>query len=320
MVNPRAGKVDRTDKESHQLLFQFSVVQSIFGRYVLFNELNGFASTDVKRCNIIPLEYAAVFRRTALSLPWQSGEVAHRLVWADNADAISRLYAGTPALKGDFTRTGKRTRKGALDDGMNSLQRYYLNNFIDADRQEGMDLMTGYASFTILQEGEEPADDAASRYARLAHSDVSLAQAARAMMISPEDVGDEISEDSFVHIKRRRRNRLVGGPRLDLRWLPGDLQCHVRAASSRSSLSLQALDRRTASEIPWWVVPDTSDDEELVNNNASPLHPSMSAGHWIGGAIAATQAPLTTALTVVLVLGWSSLTQTDDGNDDLSRK
>ena len=45
-------------------------------------------------------------------------------------DAISRLYAGTPALKRDFTRTGKRTKLGALDDGMNSLQRYYLNNFL----------------------------------------------------------------------------------------------------------------------------------------------------------------------------------------------
>jgi len=27
-----------------------------------------------------------------------------------------------------------------MNDGANSLQRYYLNNFIDADRQEGMDL------------------------------------------------------------------------------------------------------------------------------------------------------------------------------------
>ena len=66
---------------------------------------------------------------------------------ADNADHISRLYAGTPALKGDFTRTGKRTRRGALDDGVNSLQRYYVNNFIDADRQEGMDLLVGDAEF-----------------------------------------------------------------------------------------------------------------------------------------------------------------------------
>ncbi|KAG8757638.1 hypothetical protein FRC12_010241 [Ceratobasidium sp. 428] len=29
-------------------------------------------------------------------------------VWANNGDAISRAYAGTSALKGDFTRTGRR--------------------------------------------------------------------------------------------------------------------------------------------------------------------------------------------------------------------
>lgn len=44
-------------------------------------------------------------------------------VWADNADVISIEYSGTPALKTDFTRTGKRTRMGALRDGINSLTR-----------------------------------------------------------------------------------------------------------------------------------------------------------------------------------------------------
>ena len=27
-------------------------------------------------------------------------------IWANNGDALSRQYAGTAALKGDFTRTG----------------------------------------------------------------------------------------------------------------------------------------------------------------------------------------------------------------------
>lgn len=33
-------------------------------------------------------------------------------MWADHADAISIMYSGTPALKTDFTRTGKRTLQG----------------------------------------------------------------------------------------------------------------------------------------------------------------------------------------------------------------
>jgi hypothetical protein len=38
-------------------------------------------------------------------------------IWADNADACSTQYAGTGALKTDYTRTGKRTKWGLLMDG-----------------------------------------------------------------------------------------------------------------------------------------------------------------------------------------------------------
>lgn len=46
-------------------------------------------------------------------------------------NATSILYAGTPALKGDFTRTGQRTKLGLLQDGTNSAIRYVVNNFQD---------------------------------------------------------------------------------------------------------------------------------------------------------------------------------------------
>jgi len=58
-----------------------------------------------------------------------------RTVWADNADYMSIQYSGTGALKTDFTRTGKRTQAGVLRDGINSLTRYYKNNFTDGFRQ-----------------------------------------------------------------------------------------------------------------------------------------------------------------------------------------
>lgn len=48
---------------------------------------------------------------------------------------ISIQYSGTGALKTDFTRTGKRTKLGAMKDGLNSLTRYYKNNFADGYRQ-----------------------------------------------------------------------------------------------------------------------------------------------------------------------------------------
>jgi hypothetical protein len=64
-------------------------------------------------------------------------------VWANHADTISFQYSGTGALKTDFTRTGKRTVQGALNDGVNSLTRYYLNNFTDGFRQDAFDLFVG---------------------------------------------------------------------------------------------------------------------------------------------------------------------------------
>ncbi len=131
-----------------------NVVQSMFGRYMLYRQLHqriGLSTSSNSRSHrrTLPLECVVGYKKRPLTLPWTEGEAAHRLLWADNADAISRLYAGTPALKGDFTRTGKRTRRGAFDDGLNSLQRYYLNNFIDADRQEGMDLLVGSVEFDV---------------------------------------------------------------------------------------------------------------------------------------------------------------------------
>lgn len=57
------------------------------------------------------------------------------VVWTDHADQISVAYSGTGALKTDFTRTGKRSRDGVLQDGKNSIMRYLKNNFFDGTRQ-----------------------------------------------------------------------------------------------------------------------------------------------------------------------------------------
>jgi len=64
-------------------------------------------------------------------------------VWADNANAMSIQYSGTNALKTDFTRTGKRTKMGAMTDLQNSIVRYVKNNFMDGTRQDGFDFFLG---------------------------------------------------------------------------------------------------------------------------------------------------------------------------------
>ncbi|XP_069469454.1 phosphatidylinositol-3-phosphatase SAC1 isoform X2 [Ambystoma mexicanum] len=70
-------------------------------------------------------------------------EKIYKNAWADNANACAKQYAGTGALKTDFTRTGKRTQWGLLMDGWNSAVRYYKNNFSDGFRQDSIDLFLG---------------------------------------------------------------------------------------------------------------------------------------------------------------------------------
>ncbi|KAH8326677.1 hypothetical protein KR067_011777 [Drosophila pandora] len=68
---------------------------------------------------------------------------AFRVLWANNGDVISRQYAGTNALKGDYTRTGERNISGMMKDGMNSANRFFIQNFADSFRQCVIDLMQG---------------------------------------------------------------------------------------------------------------------------------------------------------------------------------
>ncbi|VDO29001.1 unnamed protein product [Haemonchus placei] len=70
-------------------------------------------------------------------------ETSFKHLWADNGDECSRQYAGTGALKADFTRLGKRTYTGAINDGINAITRYFRNNFADGYRQDAMDVFLG---------------------------------------------------------------------------------------------------------------------------------------------------------------------------------
>ncbi|KAM6500271.1 SacI homology domain containing protein [Amanita muscaria] len=111
-----------------------NVVQSAFARYMLNKQLSALAFT-------LP----ATDKRTDMDIVFNN-------VWANNGDAISRAYAGTSALKGDFTRTGKRDLGGMLNDGMNSLARMYSSTFSDWFCQAVIDFMLGNRTITVFAE------------------------------------------------------------------------------------------------------------------------------------------------------------------------
>ncbi|SPQ18154.1 b2308100-bce0-45c7-bb3e-237ae9db2810 [Thermothielavioides terrestris] len=67
----------------------------------------------------------------------------HANLWADNGDSLSKIYAGTGALKSSFTRTGKMSLAGAIADVRKSATRLYYNNFADKARQITIDTLLG---------------------------------------------------------------------------------------------------------------------------------------------------------------------------------
>ncbi|KAG8525423.1 uncharacterized protein KY384_009067 [Bacidia gigantensis] len=67
----------------------------------------------------------------------------HSIVWADNGDALSKIYAGTGALKSSFTRHGKMSIAGAIADARKSATRLYVNNFVDKGKQNTIDMLLG---------------------------------------------------------------------------------------------------------------------------------------------------------------------------------
>ncbi|CAK7274021.1 hypothetical protein SEPCBS57363_005948 [Sporothrix epigloea] len=75
-------------------------------------------------------------------------------LWADNGDAVSKQYASTAAMKGDYTRTRKRDYRGALTDAGLSLTRYFNGVVNDFFLQTTIDFLLGNVTDKIFDEFE----------------------------------------------------------------------------------------------------------------------------------------------------------------------
>ncbi|KAK4223886.1 Phosphatidylinositide phosphatase SAC2 [Podospora fimiseda] len=75
-------------------------------------------------------------------------------LWADNGDAISKQYASTGAMKGDYTRTKKRNYRGALTDAGLSLTRLFNGMFNDFFLQASIDFLLGNVTPLVFEEFE----------------------------------------------------------------------------------------------------------------------------------------------------------------------
>ncbi|CAN8105922.1 unnamed protein product [Discula destructiva] len=75
-------------------------------------------------------------------------------LWADNGDAISKQYASTSAMKGDYTRTKQRNYRGALTDAGLGLTRFYNGMVNDFFLQATIDFLLGNVTSDVFEEFE----------------------------------------------------------------------------------------------------------------------------------------------------------------------
>jgi microcystin degradation protein MlrC len=91
-----------------------------------------------------------------------------------------------------------------------------------------------------------------------------------------------------------------------------------------SADALAAIDRRAASNEPWWITPDSSDDEggaALVDHQTAKAELGATinhAGYVLSSLLLGTRAPLPIAAVVVGLLGAMYLPpfRVKDGDDD----
>ena len=113
-----------------------NVVQSMFARKSAMDQFSFLMGGESNAANLSSNLVKDVFNSG-----FPEFEKAFKEMWADNADAVSLAYAGSNALKTDFTRTGKRSLFGPLQDGFNSVTRLFVNNFLDHNRQDEIDVL-----------------------------------------------------------------------------------------------------------------------------------------------------------------------------------
>ncbi|EKX50055.1 PDZ_CTP_protease and SacI domain-containing protein [Guillardia theta CCMP2712] len=121
-----------------------NVAQSVLSFHIAMKQLAAIGAISMEDSDAC---LAAVATETKLPFPWaEQMSKQFKALWADHGDFISVQYSGTAALKGDLTRTGKRTVGGLFQDGVLSIKRCVQNNFADFHRQQVIEGFHGILS------------------------------------------------------------------------------------------------------------------------------------------------------------------------------
>ncbi|CAO1622646.1 unnamed protein product [Jaminaea pallidilutea] len=148
-----------------------NVVQSAFARHMVYQQLArvGIAKSPVDKD--------------------EAFDFAFNDMWANNGDQISRIYAGSRALKGDFTRTGRRNWVGMFNDATNSVYRMIQGAVTDFWRQTVISFIYGELSLSGLEKYAEQLETFdPSKETRLARIRAAAIETSAGMVLSRDEV------------------------------------------------------------------------------------------------------------------------------------
>lgn len=138
-------------EETREIIQRDGKDHVVFGQNVILNQAGIFRTncldcldrTNLVQTIISQMAIEIFLRQQGERNPTSDFWARHGTLWADCGDALSKIYAGTGALKSSFTRSGKMSVAGMLADVRKSAQRLYINNFEDKGRQTTMDMLLG---------------------------------------------------------------------------------------------------------------------------------------------------------------------------------
>ena len=149
---------------------------------------------------------------------------------------------------------------------MNSLSRYYINNFIDADRQEGMDLLVGSTEFNLMPDDMNESSrilmlqELANRSKKRRGYDESH----RRIKVEPDDTsfGSDYEQMQLLDLMKSesQRSRAPLSPAAEEEDLDAPTSSDFLLQVSSSAAGDEVLP--ITSVKPWWVSSSTNREED----------------------------------------------------------
>ncbi|GJN88599.1 hypothetical protein Rhopal_001565-T1 [Rhodotorula paludigena] len=141
------AKLGGIESVKHHLLRAVGEVEENFGACVVGVGEDGRATPILSQRGVFRTNCKDFLRNTQPSWLGVTESAAlwssHRVLFADNGDALSKIYVGTGAINTSFTRTGKKSLAGLLSDASKSVNRVFQQQLFDNNKQKAIDALLG---------------------------------------------------------------------------------------------------------------------------------------------------------------------------------